>query len=61
MCLDLNPEESPPGWTIVSNQLPKLLLKPVILGCHLLMVQLYLKIHKKLKCSNMWNMNMVGT
>ena len=22
MCLDLNPEESPHGWTIVSNQLP---------------------------------------
>ena len=22
MCLDLNPEESPRGWTIVSNQLP---------------------------------------
>ena len=48
MCLDLNPEESPCGWTklLATNSL-KLLLKLVILGCHLLMVQLYLKIHQK--------------
>ena len=48
------------GLLLATNSL-KLLLKLVILGCHLLVVQLYLKIYQKLKCSSMCNMNMVGT